>query len=363
MHVQLLIDSGEFWSALEQDIRTARQYIYIQTLSFEGDRTGERLGEVLLSHPVPDRRLLVDNYTRLILSDRLLFAPHNLLNRPLQREHRNTYRLIRRLRRGGVRVRFGGPLGKFFHRLPARDHKKLIVIDDHIAYIGGINFSDHNFEWHDMMIRFQHSGMAHFLKTDFLATWQGRPRYRDAHFEKVQLFCLDGRANERVFQQLMQYLSRARERVIVHSPYLMDPVLHVLTRLSRRGLRVVIITPEYNNRRFLKHYIQRRAAEAGLELHFYQPRMSHLKAILIDSHHLIVGSSNFDYWSYRIHPEIVAIISLPTFIQEFEERVVQTDLAQSRPFSPSTDSRNGHWGDLSFRLIRFSADICKRWMG
>jgi len=61
--------------------------------------------------------------------------------------------MTRALRNEGVKIRYTNGYGATPRRLLSRNHKKLIVIDDRAAYVGGINFSEHNASWHDMMIR------------------------------------------------------------------------------------------------------------------------------------------------------------------------------------------------------------------
>lgn len=50
-------------------------------------------------------------------------------------------------------MRYPNPLGFLLWNYPPRNHKKIVVIDNTV-YVGGLNFSDHNFSWHDMMVRF-----------------------------------------------------------------------------------------------------------------------------------------------------------------------------------------------------------------
>ena len=70
MSMRLLIDSSEFWPALQKDIRESRDCVYIQTLSFEGDRAGKMLSDELLSSSAKDKRVLVDSFTKYVISDR-----------------------------------------------------------------------------------------------------------------------------------------------------------------------------------------------------------------------------------------------------------------------------------------------------
>ncbi|HYE71857.1 MAG TPA: phospholipase D-like domain-containing protein, partial [Blastocatellia bacterium] len=89
-------------------------------------------------------------------------------------------------------------------------------------------------------------------------------------------------------------------------------------------------TPAQNNWRSIGKYAERAALRAGVNLHLYQGRMTHLKAMLIDRQCLILGSSNFDYLSYKLHQELLAFITSPGLIAEFEKQVVLPDLENSR---------------------------------
>jgi cardiolipin synthase len=142
MKLQLLVDAEEFWSALEQDLRHARKRVWLQTLSFEADGAGLPLADALLDSPATDRRLIVDAFSMHIISDRFIYAPHNAFDQALQAEVRGTRALLQRMREMGVLVGITNPAGFLWHRLPARDHRKLVLIDDDVAYIGGINFSE-----------------------------------------------------------------------------------------------------------------------------------------------------------------------------------------------------------------------------
>ncbi len=141
MNIELLVDSGEFWDRLRADVQAAKRAVRLQTLSFEGDRVGTAAADLLAATPAADRRVLVDSYTRFILSDRFLYAPHNLLDRGLRHEAGETRRMIQRLHDASVGVRFTNPVGPLLHRFAARNHKKLVLIDEEVAYLGGIYFS------------------------------------------------------------------------------------------------------------------------------------------------------------------------------------------------------------------------------
>jgi len=102
-----------------------------------------------------------------------------------------------------------------------------------------------------------------------------------------------------------------------------------LREASRRGVDVKVVTPEANNWSYFSNYARLESARSNIDLRLYQRGMTHLKAMLIDDQYLIAGSSNFDYLSYRLYQEIVAIITDAETIADFRERVLLPDLANS----------------------------------
>ncbi|RJP80188.1 MAG: phosphatidylserine/phosphatidylglycerophosphate/cardiolipin synthase family protein [Candidatus Zixiibacteriota bacterium] len=346
MNARLLVDAPEFMDHLEADLRAARDRAYIQAMTFEADAAGRRLAEALLACPARDRRLLVDSFIRYKISDRFLFTPAGRLNRPLRREARDTLALLERLRAAGVDVRFTNTDRPLPVRFLTCNHKKMAVLDGHAAYFGGINFSDHNFAWHDMMIRLEDAAAADFLAGDFLATWAGRTGCRRGQFDGVEIHLLDGRGNEAAFAPLFERLREARREVWVESAYLTFPFFDPLRDLRRRGVAVTLITPRDNNKRWVGHYIRWEATRSGVDLRLYCGRMLHLKAMLIDGDCLVAGSSNFDYLSYRTQPEIVAVVTHPGVVADFRRRVIERDLAccENGGIEFSWRGRTVHWG-------------------
>jgi len=351
MRISLLIDFTEFWSRLSQDILAAQQSVFVQTFAFEGDATGRQLCEAMLSSPARDKRILADSFTRVVLSDRFRYSPANLFNDELRREGRETATLRRTLEAAGVKIKFTNPYGPSLRRLLSRNHKKLIVIDAAIAYIGGINFSEHNAAWHDMMLRIEAPDVARFLCEDFLSTWNGHDQAAHRRFAGVELFTLDGRANRAGFQPVLNLIDRANESIFVESPYISFPFYERLREAARRGVQVKVVTPEQNNWSYFANYARLESARSQIDLRLYQGGMSHLKAMLVDDKFLIAGSSNFDYLSYRLYQEIVAVITTPEAISEFRERVMLHDLANSVAADCQASIVGQHWLSVQMRLL------------
>ena len=349
--MELLVNFNEFWSRLRDDILSARDSVFIQTFALEGDSVGTQLAEVLLSSAAPDKRILADSFTRIVLSDRFKYSPLNLFDRALRDEARATSEMVGALGRRGVAVKYTNAYGPTPRRLLSRNHKKLIVIDDHAAYIGGINFSEHNAGWHDMMIRISDRSAVAFLREDFDDTWRGCDRIGAQSFVDFDLLTVDGYANRAAFQRVIDLIDQARDSIFVESPYITFPFYERLREASRRGVDVRVVTPRANNWSCFANYARRESARSEIDLRLYQGGMTHLKAMLIDDRWLITGSSNFDYLSYRLYQEIIALICDPELIAEFRARVMLPDLANSLAVDCQTSVAGRQWLSLQTRLL------------
>jgi cardiolipin synthase len=223
------------------------------------------------------------------------------------------------------------------------------VIDDRVAYIGGMNFSEHNFDWHDMMIRIEDPAVACALRDDFLNTWEGRNETMEGGRPGIDILGFDGKTNERAFEPVLEMIRDARESIFVMSPYVTYPFFRGFRRAIRNGARVSLVSPERNNWRFLKEYGIWECRRSGIDIHLYGGRMSHLKAMLIDDRRLIVGSSNFDFLSWHYMQEVIAVISDPDTIQQFKRKVLFPDLEKSVLFEGTVSEVTGHCHHVSLK--------------
>ena len=141
------------------------------------------------------------------------------------------------------------------------------------------------------------------------------------------------------------------KKIYVISPYITFPFSQKLIEVSNIGTEVVLITPENNNKRFIKNYILWEFANTNIKVKLYQKNMSHLKAMIIDDEFLIIGSSNFDLISYRIQKEIVAVITDRTVIAEFIEKVLQKDLENSTSLETNGKYIRGYFNNTALRFV------------
>src|SRR2546423_656751 len=351
MPTELLIDFDEFWTRLNADIASAEQSVFIQTFSFEGDAAGKQLAQALLSSSASDKRVLADSFTRFVLSDRFRYAPVNLFDATLRREQRATVAMMSELQGAEVGIKFTNPYGASPRKLLSRNHKKMIIIDNRAAYIGGINFSEHNAAWHDMMLRLDDVKAIEFLRDDFLSTWTGHDQVAHEAVGDIELFSLDGLENRAAFKKILDLIDGARHSIFVESPYITFPFYEHLREAARRAVNVKIVTPEHNNWSHFANYARLESARSKIDLRLYQRGMSHLKAMLIDDEYLVAGSSNFDYLSYRLYQEVVTVLTDNDVIADFRARVMLPDLANSIATDCQASELSKQWLELKMRVV------------
>lgn len=351
---ELHIGSAPFWQRAAVDIAAARRRVLVQAMTFEGDRAGLAVAEAIGGSAAADRRVLVDDYTRHVINDTFLKTSSDPA---LHAEAAATWAMFERLRGTGAGVRVTNPMGGSWLRYPLRNHKKLIVADG-AAWIGGINFSDHNFAWHDMMLRIEDQAVADWLAETFAADWAGVPRPRRREFGVgLELLSLNGVDNAVHFAPLLQLFREARRSIEVISAYPTFPFVEAFAVAAARGAAVTIFTPRPSNKPIVRDYLLARTARSGIAVRLL-PEMTHVKAALIDGKVLVVGSSNFDFVSYRTSADHIAIIRDPALIARAEAGLFAPARQTSMP--PTAADRHGWRGLASILALRTADAIIAR---
>lgn len=314
---ELHVGSAEFWDRARGDIAAARRRVLVQAMTFEGDGAGQAVAGAIAASWADDRRVLVDDYTRHVINDTFLALTRDTA---IHAEAAATFAMFESLIASGAGLRLTNPVGRNPLRYATRNHKKLLVIDD-AAWIGGINFSDHNFAWHDMMVRIEHPTLADWLAEAFERDWHGRPETLGAEFGPVRVLDLCGGNNAAGLAPLLEAFAGARETLEVVSAYPTFPFVDAMAAAARRGVAVTLHTPRPNNKPVVRDYLLGVARQSGIALQL-TPMMTHAKAALIDGEVLVVGSSNFDFVSHRANAEYVATIRDAGLVAEFERRLL-----------------------------------------
>ena len=353
----LLVNAPEFVAAVEPAILRARRRVLVQVMTFEMDSVGRYFWDLLARSPAEEKVLCVDAFSTAKISDDLVFSPRFLLDPEFRREVGDTRRLLRQDERDGVRIVVTNPMGFLWRKFPIRNHKKMMVVDDQ-AFLGGINLSEHNFRWHDLMMRSDCPTLVDALARDFCDTLRGVDSSGVASTSIGRLFFLDGRRSRDQYEDLFATVERAEKSVDVITPYVSDPFLGRLAQLPA-AVRVRVINPARNNKAILQQELFRAAAGCNLEVLLYQPEMCHVKAVLIDGTQLILGSCNFDFVAYDLQQEVVLCTDNPALVEQFRDRVLAPMLAQSIA-ADSAPARLYHRAGLVVPLSRWYVSLLSR---
>ena len=341
--VEILVDWDEFFERFADDVKSANEEILVRVLTFEGDSTGWSVAKLLLSalSRKIDVSVLVDEYTLWVLSDRVILKPSNFVK--LREERKSTLKMFEDLENAGAKVKVSNPVCRFniFRSATWRNHKKTICIDRKIAYVGGLNFSDHNRTWHDVMVRIEDRKFAEFISFDFFNDFSGRPKFSTFESEWISCISLDGKDNFKKLRPLFEQIEKARE-IMVECPYVSYPFTDAFF-----GKKVKLITPLDNNRRWVRSYIFWEACRGNFDV-FLFPRMLHTKAMMIDKRDVVLGSSNFDIMTL-FQLEVLLFLK-GRFADEFFEKVFVRDLERSMRVEPCFfDDGTGKFWKLFFK--------------
>lgn len=325
----ILVDATEFMHHFRKNALQAKNSLYVQAMTFEGDAAGSALIDIMKASPAKDKRLCIDSYSKYVINDQFVFGAAWFKPEAFRQEIKAGEELLKEAKAAGIQVKSTNPMKWLPWRYPCRNHKKMVVIDEKIAYVGGINFSDHNFAWHDCMLVWQYDGLGRALAEDFLHTWKGVNQSAVLDFGQARLFLLNGAKSRQEYQQLFALISSAKKELTIISPYVSDPLLSLLKTNIPHDVELKIISPADNNKSIFKHYLYKEMGNGYFRLFQYQKQMSHLKAILIDDEVLILGSSNYDFASYYFEQEVVVAIKDKSLINAFKKEVLLADMAES----------------------------------
>ena len=261
----------------------------------------------------------------------------------------------KRLRNAGVKVRFFHPFdwkAPFTYNI--RNHRKLLLIDGEIAFVGGMGVSDHwdgmkqagdTAPWLDFEVRFvgplvsilegifmQHwlyvGGVASLNPTIFNPTLSGGSPIIVTPSDSPS-------ASSSVCALFYTSVLAAKKRVWIASPYFLPDTnsRRALLKAKKNGVDVRILTVgPHNDKKMIYYAVRERYQEllaAGIEIYEHHPSMMHAKVLLMDDRWVSTGSANFDPRSLFHNEELQLSLAEPNLVQ-FAEHFFQCAFPKSR---------------------------------
>ena len=312
--VKTYISGEKKFHDLIKDIRSAKSFIHIEYYIFRFDDLGKAIIDELKSKVDEDVevRLLVDG-----------MGSKNLK----QKE-------IRYIKSLGIKfsIFFPGAFPRINTRINYRNHRKIVVIDGEIGYVGGFNVGNeyvnrgHQFKfWRDTHLKVKGQAVNELNKR-FILDWDYAS---NENFDNIIKYFPKPKEYGRVGMQIvssgpdhmdeyikiayMKIINNARKYVYIQTPYLVpdEPILEALRISALSGVDVRIIVPDKPDHFFMEWVLSANIAnliDYGVKIYRYNNGFIHSKTIVSDDIVSSIGTANMDNRSFRLNFEVNAFI-------------------------------------------------------
>lgn len=357
--VQVLALREAFFKQLFEDIAVATEHIHIEAYTIRPDAIGHQLRDLLIekAHAGVTVRVLYDT-----------FGSHDLPN--------NFWKKLTAA--GGQVERFvATKLGRWNPRINFRNHRKLIIIDGQLAYLGGFNLGK---EHHglpmlrDTQLRIQGKAVA-VAQARFLMDWNGTSKQQkvknvDVLFREpvvtgnTTMQIVSGGPEQQVEAIKLGYLgliNQAKRSIWIESPYFVpdDSLLDALTIAANAGVDVRVMIPKKANQILMAKaslfYLNQVVANGG-QAFLYEEGFLHVKTIVVDGKYVSTGTANFDIRSFKLNFEIAAFIYDHRIGKTFQ-KLFLADMERAMPYTQKVIKAKTRPKQLSEELSRLLAPI------
>ena len=336
--IEFLIDGEEYFGRLQEAIDGAEESIHMRTYIFDNDDYAVQVADALKEKSQEvDVRVLVDAFGNMVATQA---DPKSL-----PKNYRGPLSMEQYMERGS-KVKFRS------RAIPwtAGDHTKTTIIDQKLAFIGGMNVGrEYRYEWHDLMMEVTGPVVDH-LQYDTNKAWAkasvfgdvasafamlaGEKKVAEDHGYPVRVL-YTATHDSQIYRSQLEAIRRSQSYILIENSYFSDDViLYELARARRRGVDVRVILPSEGNHG--AHNASNRVAinkmlKNGIRVYQY-PGMSHVKAAIFDGW-ACVGSANFDKLSFQVNREVNLATSHKPVVDNLLERLFIPDLARATEIS------------------------------
>lgn len=369
--VTLLQDGAATYAAMFAAIRTARDHINLESYIIEDDEIGRQFADLLL---VQQRRGIQVN---------VIYDSFGGINTPVA--------YFDRLREGGINVLEFNPINPLIAKgqwqFNNRDHRKLLVVDGRIAFIGGINISEvyssipgsrrakktaeSAIAWRDTDLKIEGPVVAELQKL-FIETWakqHGKPLLKKDYFPRLTVQGKDivraiGSTPDDpyslIYLTLISAIGNAEKDIYLTNAYFVpDPqLLKALSDAAGRGVNVNLILPSQSDSKIVFHAGRSNYSsllKAGVKIHERGGALLHSKTALIDGVWSCVGSTNLDWRSFLDNDEVNAVVLGRDFAQQMMHMIARDLAASETIVLEEWESRS-----LLLRIEEWGASLLQR---
>jgi len=329
--------SRDAWDAMYEEIKKAQKSIYWETYIFIDDEAGQRFVDLLEQKAKKglDIKMVIDGVGSFKLSSLS----------------------IDRLKKAGVDLVIYNPvtLGKFMRFWRAfweRTHRKIMIIDNQIGFIGGVNVRNYMADWLDLLLMVK-GPIVRSLTRAFAKSYiksGGDFLFQFPHAKR-----------SRIHASFLKSINKAKKNLKLAVPYYLPNrrLVKALARARKRGVKIDLIIPMRTDLKVVQ-WAARKYYNAmhklGVKMYF-TPKMMHGKAYVVDSKEGMVGSSNIDKGSFYRNLEANAYFTDKQMVGDLE-KIFKQWKDYSEPFEESRWKNKG----LVQRLKSAFAEILSPWL-
>lgn len=327
--VEVFNTGKSFYGKLFDDIQKANDRVWIHFFIIRDDVISKDFFDLLIEKAKKgvDVRLSVD-----------------LLGSDIQKD------TLQRMEDGGVKIVKSRSISlkNVFYSLQHRNHRRLVSIDERIAYIGGFNMGDEYLGedpdlgyWRDYHIRME-GAAGKGVSQQFMRDWvedggesvkSGQPLFtsNESNGSSVHFVFSTG---DRLVDKTVNWINEAKESVTITTPYFIpnDKLITTLKKAVKRGVEVQILVPDDTDAWFTKppsYRIERSLVESGVNLYLYEKGFFHGKVMVVDHEWADVGTANWDPRSFHLNDESNCIIQDEKVARQLEY-LIQEDIRESK---------------------------------
>lgn len=311
--IEIFTTGQEKFASLKNDLQEARHSIYLQYYIFSDDSTGQEIADILIqkAREGVDVKVIYDHVGS--FSARRKF--------------------FRRMSDNGIDIHpfFRVTFPQLANRINWRNHRKIVIIDGEIGYLGGMNIADRyqrgvseGIAWRDTHFRLR-GDIVESLLYSFIIDWNFKNAPNKITFPEVAPVSIHNKLGMQLITSgpvdlwdnqslcFLKAISGATKSIFIQTPYFLptDALQHALEAAALAKIDVRIMIPGKSDSRLLQfagHSFVTQCLRAGIKVYHYNPGMLHAKGIIIDENIVIAGSTNFDYRSFENNFECSLII-------------------------------------------------------
>ena len=301
MNYKFFISSEKAWGAMFRTIAAAKKSVYLEMYIFQNDMEKFNFFDLLKEKAKAGLRV------RIILDS---FGSASL-----------NKSAIAELKASGAEVLFHSYL---LHRT----HRKVLVVDDTVAFVGGVNLHQTARFWNDLMVRIKGS-LVRSVTVSFARSYihaGGRDpillgKSKKIVLAKVGTWIVEHSPLKKDFDLKRVYKERigeAQKSILLITPYFMPKrwLSAALHRAVLSGVGVTVLVPRYTDHFIIdrvNYFYMYRLSKLGIRF-YLKPDMNHAKAMILDSKEAMIGSQNLDFLSFDLNSEVGVFFTEPRVV-------------------------------------------------